>query len=463
MSELLIVDDEPSICWGLRTLAGQLGHHALVASSAEEALALARSQPPDAILLDVRLPGIDGLTAIDHFRRLLGELPIVIMTAFGDLEIAVAAVRKGAFDYLVKPFDLDVAQRAIERALARHAPLPAPAAVPEGKIVGSSKAMQEVFKQIALVAPTEACVHIRGESGVGKELVARAIHEHSRRSGPFLAVNIAALSPALAESELFGHVRGAFTGADAPHAGFLERADGGTVFLDEVADIPPAIQVKLLRVLEYGEVLPVGASRPVRSDFRILSATHRDLVQKVAQGDFRHDLFYRLMTFAIEIPPLRDRPADVGELVEHFLDLLAAKNGVPRPTLAEEVRAELARRPWWGNVRELRNALEHAMILARGGPLLAEHLPPPMPRSDQIVPDRDEALAAAVRQWTEQILAQSPEAVELHQRLLGLVEPPLFESVLRRHGGQYLAAAKQLGLHRVTLKRRLDSQNPDAG
>ena len=246
-------------------------------------------------------------------------------------------------------------------------------------IVGASPPMQEVFKRIALVAPSEACVHVRGESGTGKELVARAIHRYSRRAaGPFVAVNMASLSPTLAESELFGHVRGAFTGAEQSRKGLLEQAGGGTIFLDEVADIPMALQVKLLRVLEFGEIVPVGGEQAVRSDFRMISATHQDLQQRVAEGKFRHDLYFRLITFEIELPPLRQRRDDIGPLAEHFLDVLADRNPGPRPSLSPEALAELRRREWFGNVRELRNAIEHAMILARGGIIGREHLPPPL-------------------------------------------------------------------------------------
>ncbi|MCR4413580.1 MAG: sigma-54 dependent transcriptional regulator [Thermoguttaceae bacterium] len=461
MGHLLIVDDEPSICWGIARLAGDLGHTASVAASAEQALAAAASPRPDLILLDVRLPGMDGLTAIDALRERLGGVPIVVMTAYGDLSIAVEAVRKGAFDYLVKPFELSVVERAIQRAFVGREAQKAPSVAPEngsseGRIVGSSKAMQEVFKRIAVVAPTTACVHLRGESGTGKELVARAIHRFSgRASGPFIAVNIAALSPSLAESELFGHARGAFTGADHPHTGLLERAHGGTLFIDEVADIPLALQVKLLRVLEYGEVLPVGAAKPVRCDFRVISATHQNLSQRVTEGAFRHDLYFRLVTFEIEIPPLRDRREDIRELTDYFLEGLAARNGCSRPPVPESTHGVLQQRSWWGNVRELRNALEHAMILARGGPLLAEHLPPPMPPTVTGT-GRDEMLASMVSRWTEAELQRNPDGGNLHQRLLQIVEPPLFEAVLERHHGQYLAAARQLGLHRVTLKKKMD-------
>jgi two-component system nitrogen regulation response regulator GlnG len=462
MAHLLIVDDEQSICWGLSRLAKKLGHTAEVASSAEQGLDLSRRQAPDAIVLDIRLPGMDGLTAMDRFRQELGPVPIIIITAFGELATAVEAVRKGAFEYLVKPFELHVAERAIRRAL--EAPgerpdsnAPANARDAEQRIVGSSAAIQGVFKRIAVVAPTEACVHLRGESGTGKELVARAIHRYSRRAaGPFVAVNVASLSPSLAESELFGHVRGAFTGAEQGRRGLLEQAHGGTIFFDEVADIPLSIQVKLLRVLEYGEILPVGGERPVSSQFRVISATHQDLCRRVAEGAFREDLYFRLITFEIEIPPLRERASDVRELVEHFLKRLAEKNGCAAAGIAHQTIAALEGRPWHGNVRELRNALEHAMILARGGTILPEHLPSPTPPANGPGSAREAMLAALVRDWARAQLDRSPEATDLYERLLRVVEPPLLDAVLQRHRGQFAAAARQLGLHRVTLKKKAD-------
>ncbi|MCE5267380.1 MAG: sigma-54 dependent transcriptional regulator [Planctomycetaceae bacterium] len=481
MPHVLIVDDEQSICWGLRKLVETLGHSAAVASSAEQALGAAKDRLPDVIILDVRLPGLDGLSAMAQFRAICGDVPFIIITAYGDLGTAVEAVRNGAFEYLVKPFDLGVAQRAIERAIKSPEPSGSAgtekngrrhrleqgnaAAVRAGlpRLVGSSPAMQEVFKRIAVVAPADACVHVRGESGTGKELVARAIHQYSRRSdGPFVPVNVASLSPSLAESELFGHVRGAFTGAEQARKGLLEQAHGGTIFFDEVADIPLGLQVKLLRVLEYGEVLPVGASRPLRSDFRVISATHRNLHERVVRGEFREDLYFRLITFEIELPPLRERTSDIADLGQYFLETLSAASGSPCPRLGPELLKALEARPWYGNVRELRNALEHALILARGGPILTEHLPLPTPPGSDSGQTREAMLAAMIRDWAHHQVQDSAAFGDLYDRLLRIVEPPLLETVLQRHRGQFLAAAKELGLHRVTLKRKA-SQYGDLG
>ncbi|HEY1067180.1 MAG TPA: sigma-54 dependent transcriptional regulator, partial [Pirellulales bacterium] len=457
MSRLLVVDDEPTICWGLSRLAQGLGHEVATASSAEQAFERLGAFSPDVVMLDVRLPGLDGLSAMPKLRAKIGDAPIVVMTAYGDLSTAVEAVRNGAFEYLVKPFDLSVAERVLERALAApsQAKEAAIAATTAGndiraQIIGQSAPMQEVFKRIALVAPSQACVHLHGESGTGKELVARAIHRYSSRSkGPFVALNLAALSPTVAESELFGHVRGAFTGADHARRGLLEQAHGGTIFLDEVADIPTSLQVKLLRALDYGEILPVGGDRPVFADFRVVSATHQDLAERTGSGAFRHDLFYRLATFQIHLPPLRERPEDIEELAEYFASSLAQKNGLARPTFSIRAAAELKRRTWRGNVRELRNAVEHALILARGGVIEPDHLPAEI-RSVEPAPtatDDVSTIRKLVRTWTERRLEVHGEDGHLHEELLALVEPPCLAAALARCHDQVAAAARRLGLH----------------
>lgn len=462
MANLLIIDDEPSICWGLKKLSESLGHVARTASSAEAGLREADKSPkPEAVFLDVRLPGLDGLSAMPQLQEKLPEIPIIMMTAHGELETAVSAIRSGAFEYLTKPFDLTLAEKVLDRALRRKPQdSTRPATTPglEDQIVGRSPALQEVFKQIALVAGSEACVLVCGESGTGKELVARAIHRYSRRSaGPFVPVHVAALSPTLAESELFGHVRGAFSGADAPRIGLIEQAQGGTVFLDEVADIPLPLQVKLLRAIEHGEIVPVGSDTPRPIDVRLISASHQRLHDKVSAGTFRHDLFFRLVTFQIDLPPLRERGADLFELADHFITTLAAKNHLPRPSLSKRAETELARRPWHGNVRELHNAMEHAVIVARGGQIEPEHLPPPAPAAGQSEVAAPEAtLAQLIQQWTETRLQANREQENLYEQFLSVVEPALLSATLIHELGQCTSAAKRLGLHRHTLRKKLD-------
>jgi two-component system nitrogen regulation response regulator GlnG len=469
MKHILIIDDEEAVCWALERALVREGYQVAVTASAEEGLELAARQRPDAIILDVRLPGMDGLTALGRLRQLTQDAPVIVVTAFGNLNTAVKAVEGGAFDYLAKPFNLDQALDAVARALQRRTheeqgpQQAAPVASPE-EIVGQSPAMQVVFKRIALVAPREACVLITGESGTGKELVARAIHRHSpRHDRPFLPVHVAALNPGLVESELFGHVKGAFTGATQSRPGLLALAEGGTVFLDELADIPLSVQVKLLRVLEHNEVLPVGGNQPDRLHIRVLAATHQDLPRLVNDNRFRHDLFFRLNVFQVHLPPLRERPEDIVPLAEHFL-----RRFEPRalPLLPETIRF-LVGLPWLGNVRELRNALEHAAILARGGPLLPEHFP--TFAAGPGTGDPEQQLAMTVRAWlAEKIKASRPEPPShLYTDLLRCVEPALLEEVMQRVQGNRWVAAQWLGLNRATVRKKLGlydlsgAQEPD--
>jgi two-component system nitrogen regulation response regulator GlnG len=457
MPHILIIDDEEAVCWALERALVRQGHSVAVAASAEQGLAQLARKRPDAIVLDVHLPGMDGLTALGQLHKRYPDLPVVVVTAYGNLPTAVGAVEGGAFDYLAKPFDLSQALDAISRALDRPRPLEpvlpeAEVAGPPEELVGRSPAMQTVFKRIALVAPRDACVLITGESGTGKELVARALHRYSaRRDRPFLPVHVAALNPNLVESELFGHMRGAFTGATQARAGLLALADGGTVFLDELADVPLPVQVKLLRVLEHNEVLPVGSNQAQPLNIRILAATHQDLTRCVSEGRFRHDLYFRLNVFEVALPPLRERPGDIEPLAEHFL-----RRFEPRalPLLSETVRF-LQGLPWFGNVRELRNALEHAAIVARGGRLLPEHFPTVSGEFSGHPPA--EHLAATVRKWlADRLRASGPAApTDLYAEMLRCVEPALLDEVMRRLQGNRWVAAQWLGLNRATVRKKL--------
>ena len=463
MSRILVVDDEASICWAFRESLGDEGHQVEVAASVEEGLAIAAGGPLDAVVLDVRLPGVDGLSAMGAFRERIGPAPIIVITAFGNLETAVRAMEGGAFDYLVKPFDLDRATGVVTRALeSRRAGGQAPgaaAAAPEPEaLIGRSPAMQELFKRIALVAPAEVPVLITGESGTGKELVARAIHRHSpRRAGPFVPVNLAALSPTLVERELFGHLKGSFTGANQDRPGLLELAFGGTLLLDELGDIPPDLQVKLLRVIEHRAFTPVGDTRPRPTDIRVLAATNRPLGELMAAGRFREDLYFRLSVFPIHLPPLRDRLDDILELAGHFLRLARLPDAADS-RLTRELIASLRARPWAGNVRELRNAIEHAAIVARGRTLAPEHLPPAtLPGADPSGPSGTD-LRDRLADWARQQVANPPPSGEggsLYEQSLALIEPPLLEAVLEHCRQNRAAAAEVLGIHRATLRQKL--------
>ncbi|MEM9656735.1 MAG: sigma-54 dependent transcriptional regulator [Planctomycetota bacterium] len=456
MPRMLVVDDEESICWGLAKLGRSMGCDVITAASAEEGMRCAAESPPDVLVIDVRLPGIDGLSALPEFRRLIGSAPAIVMTAFGALEVAVEAVNQGAFEYVLKPFDLQEMRMVVERALALPTLSRQPSSSPREGMVGESAAMQLLFKQIALAAASDANVVLIGESGVGKELAARAIHEHSGRSDePFVAVNVAALSTTVVESELFGHVEGAFTGANKERAGLLVRANGGTLYLDEVAEIEPALQTKLLRAIEQGEVLPVGADRPVKTTFRVVATTHRDLASRIRSGDFRHDLFYRLCVFEIRLPPLRDRVGDISLLATHF-----AERASERPlSFADSALEALQTRSWPGNVRELRNAVEHAAVLARTGTILPNHLPPSGPAPETGEADPVPALADAAVASVRRLLAKPELEGKVYELLLREFEEPVLREALASFAGEFAPAARALGIHRTTLRRKLDELN----
>ena len=463
MSKLLVVDDEQTICWGLSQLGESIGYEVATASSAEQAFQSVEKNKPDVIILDVRLPGIDGLTALEKFQNEISNAPVIVITAYGDLNTAVTAVRNGAFEYIVKPFNLEQMEQVLRRAIdSIGQPAIAEQEVKEvGGLVGRSPAMQQVFKNIALAASSNASIMLSGESGTGKELAARAIHHFSNTgNGPFIAVNVASLSETLAESELFGHVQGAFTGADKAHTGLLVRANGGTLFLDEVADIPLPIQVKLLRVLDQNEVFPVGSNESLKTNFRVISATHQSLENNVREKSFRHDLYFRLCGFQIEMPALRERPEDIPELAEHFLNNLTGESENSHSRFSKMTFTELQRRPWYGNVRELRNVVEHAALLARGGIIQPELLPPPASRAllnpSEQSDVSDNIINTLLHQWTQTRLLEQKNKNDLYNEFIRLVEKPFLEAVMNSNSNQCSSASRLLGLHRTTLKKKLD-------
>ncbi len=469
MAHILVIDDESSIAWSLREFLRDDGHTVSIASSAEEGLQEAGRARPDAIFLDVRLPGQSGLDVMQKLRKKASNAPVIVMTAFGNLETAVRAVEQGAFDYLPKPFDWEQAAALLSRALTTRTESANAAAseeidVSEDQLVGASASMQAIFRQIALVAASDAPVLITGESGTGKELVARAIHRHSRRKlGPLMPVCLAALNAASAESELFGHVRGAFAGATADRAGLLELAADGTVLLDEIGDAPLSLQVKLLRAIERREVIPVGDSRPKSTDFRVIATTNRRLREMLERGDFREDLFFRLSVVQIELPPLRERPDDIPLLAQFFLKRLGEPSS--RKQISPAALCELARRTWPGNVRELRNAVEHAAIMARGDVIDIAHLPSAYgPASESAL--SDEHLRRELVRWVSEQLAIADaerEDGDLYERFLATVEPPLLATAFEHFGHNRAATARVLGLHRATLRQKLKHYEIDGG
>jgi DNA-binding NtrC family response regulator len=382
---ILVVDDEASARTALAELLRTEGYTIETAGDGFKALARLEDFAADLVLTDLNMPGIDGVELLRKVREARPELPVVLMTAFGGVETAVSAMREGAADYLTKPLNTDelviVLGRTIETARLRREATELRGQLKErysfDNIVGSSPEMQRVFKTVAQIAPSRATVLLTGESGTGKELVAAAIHHHSpRSSGPFIKLHCAALAESLLESELFGHERGAYTGADRKRDGRFEQANGGTLFLDEIGEISPGIQVKLLRVLQEREFERVGGSQTLHVDVRVVAATNRDLKEMVAAGKFREDLYYRLNVINLSLPSLRQRPSDVPALAMHFLRRYATENGKAVKTISDQALSQIANYPWPGNVRELENVIERAVVLADGDSIELAHLPP---------------------------------------------------------------------------------------
>jgi len=469
MSTVLVVDDDAAIRTVVAQALRRAGHEVTVADSLaqlERALAIAL---PDVIVTDVILPDGDG---IDHVRSVAARfplLPIIVLSAQNTLTTAVRAAEVGAYEYLPKPFDLDVLARAVTGALARGGVVSdddlhdADRALP---LIGRSAAMQDVYRIIARVVSNDLTVLISGESGTGKELVARAIHDlGSRSAAPFVAINMAAIPRELIEAELFGHERGAFTGAATRNAGRFEQASGGTLFLDEIGDMPMEAQTRLLRVLQSGEFTSVGGARTIQVDVRIVAATNRELASQVATGQFREDLFYRLNVVPITLPPLRERRQDIALLARHFLDHAAAQ-GLPRRQLASDALVALGGHDWPGNVRELENLMRRLAVLSRDEVIDADAIRTMIGRHASLTDPVDLDIGQAVRAMIERIAHDDPAALDdgtLYDRVIGEVERPLIEAMLARHGQNQLRAARAMGINRNTLRKRLDTLGIDIG
>ena len=382
---ILIVDDEPGLRHTISTILREEGHEVSTASHGEEALAALATSPADLVLCDVRMPVMDGMTFVERFSANGNGALVVMMSAYGDADTAIAAMQRGAYDWIQKPFRAEeiilVVRKAMEREKLRQRVRRLEEELSSlrgasGSIVGTSESMRATIEVARKVAPHPSTVLITGESGTGKELVARLIHQESpRANGPFVAVNCGAIPEALLESELFGHEKGAFTSASREKAGLFEEAHEGTLFLDEIGELPVALQVKLLRALQEGEIRRVGATAPRPIDVRVVAATNRDLQADVASGRFRPDLFYRINVVAIALPPLRSRPEDVPDLVQHFVARGAARLGLPASGISPSAMRVLAEHSWPGNVRELENAIERALVLSEGERIEVSHLP----------------------------------------------------------------------------------------
>ena len=436
MTSILVVDDDAVSCQLLSDVLQRDGTTVKRETDPTQVLARVGAEPVDLAILDVRMPGMNGLELLRKLKERSPELPVIIMRAFGSIDTAVQAINFGAVDYLSKPMDVDQIRRAVSKALSQRTEVRAdlPGVDEVAGIAGRSTAMVEVYKSIARVAPSRSTVLILGESGTGKEMVARAIHEHSpRRDRPFIAVDCAALTETLLESELFGHVRGAFTGAVGDKAGLFVEADGGTLFLDEIGDVSPAMQMKLLRVLQEQQVRPVGGTQWRRIDVRVIAATNRDLQAAVNAGRFREDLYYRVNVFSIRLPPLRDRREDVPLLVEHLIRRSARESGKRVTGMSQEALELLRAYDWPGNVRELAHVIERSVVLANGETIGIDELPPEI-RFPSITRRAD-------------ILCDQPTLEELKRRYI--------QRVVEESKGNISHAAVILGVDRRSLYRML--------
>jgi two-component system response regulator AtoC len=433
------------------------GYATIEAESGEDALALlVGGERVDLVMSDVRMGEMDGITLLGELQTRWPELPVVLVTGFGDVEGAIAATQAGAWDYLAKPFNLDELRATVHRALERRrivqerreAPKnESSAPVPSSGIVGKSAAMLNVYKMVARIARSSAPVLVFGESGTGKELVARAVHSNSpRANNPFVAVSCAAMTETLLESELFGHEKGAFTGAERQRRGLFEQATGGTLFLDEIGEIPAKMQAQLLRVLQEGEIRRVGGSENIKVDVRIVAATHRDLDEEVKAGRFREDLLFRLRVVSIRLPSLGERLEDVPPLVEYFLGLASRREHRAIPTISPEAMALLKSYPWPGNVRELRNAVERAVAVASPDVILASDLPAEITgRQVSVTPGK----------------TFSGDAIIADRPTLAILEKRYVELTLIETGGNKKRAAEVLGIDRRTLYRTLDRERAE--
>ncbi|MEW5738136.1 MAG: sigma-54 dependent transcriptional regulator [Myxococcota bacterium] len=454
-ARVLVIDDEVSVARALEVLLGRAEFDVTSCTDPEQAMAAALDPALTVVLVDLNLPGTNGMEILSAVKARHPEVQVVVMTGQGTISAATAAVKRGAWDFITKPFEsLDEVVDLVKRAAA-HCQLmrrnreleELVAARPGTDFVGTSEGMREVFRLVERVSGSNATVLVTGESGTGKELVARSLHRKSPRARrPFVAVNCAAMTPTLLESELFGHVKGAFTGATTGKRGLFEAANGGTLFLDEIGDMPPSTQVALLRALQEGEVRPVGATDHVKVDVRVIAATNADLKKAMAQGRFREDLFYRLNVISITLPPLRARRQDIALLAYHFLSQYAARAGKKVERFSPEVVRALESFHWPGNVRELENVVERAVVLARGPEVTMNELPPSMARATATA-------AEAVPETSATAEAPLIPYVQAKKAAVGAFDQQYLARVLKKTGGNITAAAALAGLDRSNFRR----------
>lgn len=473
MTTLLVIDDEPNICFSIQELFEPQGMQVLTAGTADEGIRLATLSPPDVVLLDIRLGLRSGLDVFRELRRIDPTCLAIFITGFGTTDLAIEAMKLGAYDYLVKPLDIGLLRKVVGQAaiIRRMMRTPArtegqePVEEDEDRLIGHGAAMQNVCKHIGRLAPQDVNVLILGESGTGKELVARAIYQHSQRSNaPFLAINCAAIPESLLESELFGHERGAFTGAEQRRIGKFEHCNGGTMFLDEVGDMAPHTQAKILRLLQEGRFERVGGNESITVDVRIVAATNQSLEQLIEQNRFRKDLYYRLRGAMIVLPPLREHPEDIAELAEHFMLRYNRGLGTSVRSIAPQSLSLLEHYHWPGNVRELQSVVREALIASAGPTLLPEFLPPELFRG-VFEPGQSDGGNGQSFNSSWQALSQFVESAvggqesDVYRRARDLFDRLVISSAMLQTGGNQNRAAAILGLSRVTLRAKLRQMN----
>jgi two-component system nitrogen regulation response regulator GlnG len=469
MSRVWVADDEKSIRWVLDKALSKEGIDVTCFESAEALLTGMHSDKPDVIVSDIRMEGLDGLELLSQLRESHPELPVIIMTAHSDLDSAVASIQGGAFEYIPKPFEVDEAVSIVKRALIEHSRSQETSAPsieqPPTEIIGKAPAMQEVFRAIGRLSKSNVTVLINGQSGTGKELVAHALHRHSlRREGPFVALNMAAIPQDLIESELFGHEKGAFTGANQARVGRFEQARGGTLFLDEIGDMPAEAQTRLLRVLSDGKYYRVGGHEPLSADVRIIAATHQDLETLVSENRFREDLFHRLNVIRIHLPNLCDRSEDIPLLLEHFLVQAARELGEEVKVIPEETMAYLTDLPWQGNVRQLENFSRWITVMATGRDVLLEDLPLELKSDANHAQGSEQAWDRQLKRWAQSKLKSRAFSSE---GLLAEAQPQfervMIEAALDETAGRKRDASVLLGWGRNTLTRKMQELGMDQG
>ncbi len=467
MNSILIIDDDDQLRNSFKKLLAEEGYKVESAASGEAGLNIVKNESLDLVILDMRLPGMNGIETFKKIHEIEPKLPVIIMTAYGTTETAIETTKLGAFDYILKPFDVPDMLELIRLALNASRFMRSPVdidTIPEeysrDAIVGRSTEMQEIYKAIGRVSPTDATVLIRGESGTGKELVARAIYQHSLRADkPFLVINCVAIPETLLESELFGYEKGAFTGAAHRRVGKIEQAHEGTVFLDEIGDMPMNLQAKILRLLQEKSIERLGGREKIRTDVRIIAATNRDLEEAISAGRFREDLYYRLKVVTIRLPPLREKQSDIPVLADYFLSRFSAEKGMSNPGITSEAKAIFLKHPWQGNVRELANTIQKALIFNRGAPLSPEDITIPIKNEKSCPGDsldkNDKNGDAQLRQWLRgELTTRSGE--NIFDSCMDSIASLIISEALNICEGNRSKAAKLLGLSRPTLHSKIE-------